>query len=147
MHPILKRVKPHNGLDLKPNRPGGRDRLIAPADNCRVVSRGTRGGYGKSLKLKCGAYEFFFAHLSSYKVKKGQAVKKGQVVGLMGTTGRSSGVHLHFETFKNGRRIDPLKVYGNNPKKLCDRVDKPKKKYGQKRSRKYQKSKKRNWRR
>jgi len=57
-----------------------------------------------------GGYESLYAHQSRIRVKRGQQVKKGQIIGYVGSTGRSTGPHLHFGLTKNGRWIDPMKV-------------------------------------
>ena len=69
------------------------------------------GGYGKVVKIKHpGGYESLYAHQSRIRVKKGQQVKKGQIIGYVGNTGRSTGPHLHFGLKKNGRWINPMSV-------------------------------------
>ena len=81
----------------------------------RVVYAGwtrNRGGYGLYVMVDHGdGYVTLYAHLRKIYVKAGQKVAKGQVIGLMGSTGRSTGTHLHFEIRKDGRRLNPLKFY------------------------------------
>ena len=108
-HPILKRYKPHRGTDFgaKHGTP-----LLAVNDGV-VVFAGWKGGYGKTVIIRHGGgYESLYAHQSRYRVRKGQKVKQGQIIGHVGNTGRSTGPHLHFEIRKHGRRINPLKVLG-----------------------------------
>ncbi len=69
------------------------------------------GGYGKVVKIKHdGGYVSLYAHQSRTRAKKGQYVKKGQVIGYVGSTGISTGPHLHFGLRKNGRWVNPMKV-------------------------------------
>ena len=108
-HPILKRYKPHRGTDFgaKHGTP-----LLAVNDGV-VVFVGWKGSYGKTVIIRHGGgYESLYAHQSRYRVRKGQKVKQGQIIGYVGSTGRSTGPHLHFEIIKHGRRINPLKVLG-----------------------------------
>lgn len=69
------------------------------------------GGYGKVVKIKHpGGYESLYAHQSRIRVKRGQKVKKGQIIGYVGSTGRSTGPHLHFGMKKHGKWINPMRV-------------------------------------
>ena len=103
-HPILKRYRPHHGIDYA-NRRGT---PIKATYNGIVTYRGWRGGYGKFIKIKHpNGYESVYGHLSRYRVKKGQRVKRGQIIALMGSTGLSTGSHLHFGIKRNGRWINP----------------------------------------
>ena len=106
-HPILHRYRPHHGTDF-----GARKGTPLLAVNAgRVSFSGRMGGYGKVVKIKhAGGYESLYAHQSRIRVKRGQKVKKGQIIGYVGSTGRSTGPHLHFGLKKNGRWIDPMKV-------------------------------------
>jgi hypothetical protein len=77
----------------------------------RVSFSGWMGGYGNVVKIKhAGGYESLYAHQSKRRVKRGQKVSKGQVIGYVGSTGRSTGPHLHFGLKKRGRWIDPMRV-------------------------------------
>jgi hypothetical protein len=106
-HPILHRYRPHLGVDFGARR--GTPLLAVNAG--KVIFAGRKGGYGKVVKIKHrGGYVSLYAHQSRIRVKKGQQVKKGQVIGYVGSTGRSTGPHLHFGLYKNGRAVDPLKV-------------------------------------
>ena len=106
-HPILRRYRPHHGTDF-----GARKGTPLLAVNAgRISFAGRMGGYGKVVKIKhSGGYESLYAHQSRIRVKRGQRVKKGQVIGYVGSTGRSTGPHLHFGLKKNGRWINPMKV-------------------------------------
>lgn len=97
----------HAGVDIA--RPSSYN--ILAADNGRVVFAGWDGNYGYSIVIDHNnGYKTRYAHLRAIKVKVGQAVERGQVIGIMGSTGRSTGTHLHFEVIKNGRTINPLSV-------------------------------------
>jgi len=103
-HPILHRYRAHHGIDYA-NKRG--TPIRATYDGV-VTYVGRRGGYGKFIKIKHpNGYESVYGHLSRYKVKRGQRVKKGQVIAAMGSTGLSTGPHLHFGIKLNGRWINP----------------------------------------
>ena len=106
-HPILHRYRPHLGTDFA----GRRGTPILAVNSGSVTFSGWKGGYGKVVKIKHrGGYTSLYAHQSRIRVKKGQKVKKGQVIGYVGNTGRSTGPHLHFGLYRYGRAIDPMKV-------------------------------------
>jgi murein DD-endopeptidase MepM/ murein hydrolase activator NlpD len=95
----------HKGIDIA--RPS--DRSIKTVDNGVVVSAGWDGGYGNKIVVDHqNGYRTVYAHLSSIDVSVGQTVPKGSQIGLMGSTGDSTGVHLHFEVYKNGALVNPL---------------------------------------
>lgn len=88
----------HKGIDLT-----SRNRNIYAADHGTVSKATSNKGYGNYIVVNHNnGYETLYAHLSEIKVKKGERVEKGQVIGIMGSTGHSTGVHLHFEIHKNG---------------------------------------------
>lgn len=94
----------HRGIDLVSS-----NRTIKAADNGKVTFAGTKDSYGKLVIIDHGnGYETRYAHLSSISVKKGDKVQKGDKLGVMGSTGRSTGVHLHFEILKDGKHQNPL---------------------------------------
>jgi murein DD-endopeptidase MepM/ murein hydrolase activator NlpD len=96
----------HTGLDLLGD-PG--DAVRATADGA-VKTAGWSGGYGKSVDLDHGyGISTRYGHLSSIEVRAGQLVKSGQVIGKVGSTGRSTGPHLHYETRVGGEAVDPQK--------------------------------------
>lgn len=105
-HPILKQVRNHNGVDWA--APTGTP-IVAAMDGT-VKYRGPGGGYGNVIYLSHpGGQETRYAHMSKYgNFQQGQAVKAGDVIGYVGTTGRSTGPHLHFELMVNGKFVDPL---------------------------------------
>ncbi len=106
-HPILHRYRPHHGTDFGARR----GTPLLAVNSGKVIFSGRMGGYGNVVKIRHnGGYISLYAHQSRRRVKKGQHVKKGQVIGYVGSTGRSTGPHLHFGLMKNGRWIDPMKV-------------------------------------
>ena len=86
--------------------------FVPPADG--VVSRATRkSDYGKVIDISHGyGYVTRYAHLSEVLVRPGQKVRRGEEIGRVGTTGRSTGPHLHYEVFRDGRRVNPWKYLG-----------------------------------
>ena len=108
LHPIYKRKRPHRGVDFA--APTGTP-VRAVADG-KVTYAGWRGDYGRFLKIDhAGPYSSAYAHLRRIKkgVRAGAFVKRGQVIGYVGSSGAATGPHLHFEMHKNGRYINPLK--------------------------------------
>jgi murein DD-endopeptidase MepM/ murein hydrolase activator NlpD len=96
--------KLHKGIDIA--RPS--DPTIKAADNGRVVSAGYSGGYGNKVVINHNnGLITVYAHLDSISVSVGQVVSQGQKLGIMGTTGNSTGVHLHFEVYDNGNLKNP----------------------------------------
>jgi len=107
--PFSDRRRFHRGIDIV-NRRG--TPVYATADG--VVSRAVRiADLGKTIDLSHGrGYVTRFAHLSEILVKPGQKVGRGELIGKMGSTGRSTGDHLHYEVFYDGRRVNPWKYLG-----------------------------------
>ena len=106
IHPIYKTQKFHSGVDLA--APGGSN--ILAAENGKVISAGWNGGYGNCLVVDHGGgISTLYAHASRLVVSKGEYVTKGQVIAKVGTTGNSTGNHLHFEVLINGKTTDPMK--------------------------------------
>ena len=97
--------RPHDGLDLAARR-GSR---IVAAEAGRVIHSGRLGDYGKTVIVKhAGNYRSVYAHASKTLVRKGAFVEKGQPIALVGTTGRSTGPHLHFEIRRRQTPRDPM---------------------------------------
>ena len=108
-HPILKRYRMHTGADWA--APTGTP-IMAAGDGV-VEKIGTRSGYGRSITLKhLNGYETTYNHMSGYAkgLKAGDRVPQGQVIGFVGSTGLSTGPHLHFEVLVNNRFVDPMKI-------------------------------------
>ncbi|MEZ2415750.1 M23 family metallopeptidase [Muriicola sp. E247] len=107
--PFTKARKMHWGMDF--TAPKGVP-IYATGDG--TVSRADNGasGYGKHIRIEHGyGYMSLYAHLSKYNVKKGQKVKRGDLIGFIGSTGRSEAPHLHYEVWKDGDRINPINFY------------------------------------
>jgi len=104
IHPISHVRKMHEGVDYR-GRTG--TPVYAVADG-RVTSSGRHGGYGNEVMIKHSEYSTQYAHLSKILVKRGQAVHKGQIIGRVGSTGYSTGPHLHFGVRRSGRWVNPL---------------------------------------
>lgn len=98
----------HSGVDLK-GRKGDPVKVTATG---KVTFSGYDGEYGNVVKVKHkNGYETRYAHLSKTKVKKGETVEAGKTIGLLGSTGRSTGPHLHYEILKNDKKINPEKYF------------------------------------
>ena len=102
--PINGRRAWHNGVDFA--GPEGSDVVTVAAGI--VVFAGTRSGYGEMVEINHGGgFSTRYGHHKELLVNVGDIVKKGQAIGLMGSSGRSTGPHVHFEVYKNGRVVDP----------------------------------------
>jgi len=105
-HPILHENLPHEGIDIA--APYG-TRIVAPADG-RVIEVGWQDGYGLMVVVDHGyGVETRYAHMSRTAAQVGQVVGRGDLLGYVGSTGLSTGPHLHYEVRVNGRPVDPLK--------------------------------------
>jgi len=94
----------HQGLDISSKRGTP---IIAPADG-KVISTGKALHIGKFIKIKHNdKFTTLYGHLLQFKVEKGQKVKRGDIIGLMGNTGMSTGYHLHYEVRKDNVSINP----------------------------------------
>lgn len=106
-HPILGFTRLHAGVDFA----APRGTPIYAAGDGSVVRASTFGGYGKYIKIRHnGTYSTAYAHLNGYArgVRQGARVRQGQVIGYVGSTGRSTGPHLHYEIHREGKQINPL---------------------------------------
>lgn len=110
-HPLTKRTEFHFGLDIANTRGTP---IYAAGDGRVISSNFSSGGYGNRIMIihRFG-YSSVYAHLQSIAVSSGQYVKKGQFIGRMGSTGRSTGPHLHFEVRLNGKHLNPLPFISN----------------------------------
>ena len=116
-HPVLHKWKAHLGVDYAA-RSGT---PVVAAGSGRVNYAQRMGSYGNLVKIShADGYETRYAHLKSFRrgIHRGKQVKKGQVIGYVGTTGRSTGPHLHFELRKHSSPVNPLKVVQVTTKKL-----------------------------
>ena len=110
MHPIYKILKMHKGMDF--TAPVGTE-IYATGDGV-VEKVGWTGGYGKTIMINHGyGYKTRYAHCSKFKCKRGQKVKRGDLIGFVGNTGQSTGPHLHYEVFKNKKQIIPVIFFFN----------------------------------
>ena len=110
-HPILKVNKMHKGLDFAASTGTP---IYATGDGSVKFSE-FNSGYGNMVVLKHGnGYESLYAHMSRSKVRNGQKVKRGDVIGYVGSTGLSTGAHLHYEIHKNGEAVDPVMYFYND---------------------------------
>lgn len=110
VHPITGKYKNHGGTDIGASYGSA----IYAADSGKVVSSsdGWNGGWGNYVMIDHGnGMQTLYAHMSSRAVSVGQTVKRGQTIGYVGSTGMSTGPHLHFEMYVNGSRIDPQTKY------------------------------------
>jgi murein DD-endopeptidase MepM/ murein hydrolase activator NlpD len=110
--PFTKVRKKHYGMDFTAKRGtpiyATGNGVIKRADN-------RSSGYGKHIRIAHGfGYVSLYAHLSKYNVRRGQKVKRGDVIGYVGSTGRSVGPHLHYEIIKDNKKINPLNFYYGN---------------------------------
>ena len=110
-HPILNRWRPHKGIDLVA-RTGTE---IYASANGRVKSVRYSDSFGKMVEIDHGfGLVTLYAHMNKQKVKIGEQVKRGQVIGEVGSTGLSGGPHLHYEVHLNGLEVDPVKYFFND---------------------------------
>lgn len=110
--PFTKIRKFHAGMDFsaKTGTP-----IFATGDGVVERADNTASGYGNHIVIRHGfGYETLYGHLSKYKVRSGQRVKRGDVIGYVGSTGRSEAPHLHYEVHKNGEVVNPLNFYYGN---------------------------------
>lgn len=111
MHPIYKTLRTHTGIDLV--APTG-TKIYATGDGV-VTSAKFERGYGKAIVINHGyQYQSMYAHCSEILVHQGQKVKRGEVIGLVGNTGVSTGSHLHYEIIKGGQKVNPINYFLND---------------------------------
>lgn len=104
VHPTLRRRRMHEGIDIA--APAGTPVVATAAGT--VTFAGGAGAYGNLVKIAhAGGYETRYAHLQSIAVRVGQQVERGAVLGAVGSTGRSTGPHTHYEVREHGEAIDP----------------------------------------
>jgi len=111
-HPIYKIRKFHYGMDFA--APLGTE-IYATGNGTVVQVVSSRRGYGHKIVIDHGyGYETLYGHLSKFNVKKGQKVKRGDVIGYVGSTGLSTAPHLHYEVRQNGKKVNPVNFYFND---------------------------------
>jgi murein DD-endopeptidase MepM/ murein hydrolase activator NlpD len=110
--PIYKTVKMHAGLDF--SAPQGTP-IYATADGVVKTSGFSDGGYGNHVVINHGyGYETLYGHMVRVKARTGQRVKRGDLIGYVGSTGKSTGPHCHYEVHKNGHKLDPVYFFYND---------------------------------
>lgn len=107
--PFTKARKMHWGMDF--TAPRGTP-IYATGDGKVIRADNYASGYGKHIRIDHGyGYISLYAHLSKYNVRRGQEVKRGDLIGFVGSTGRSQAPHLHYEVWKDGQKINPINFY------------------------------------
>lgn len=110
--PIYKTVKLHAGLDF--SAPQGTP-IYATADGTVVTAGDLSNGYGRHVIINHGyGYETLYGHMYRVKSRSGQRVKRGDLIGYVGNTGKSTGPHCHYEVRKNGQKLDPVYFFYND---------------------------------
>ena len=110
--PVYKTIKLHAGLDFA--APQGTP-IYATADGVVKLSGFSDGGYGNHVVINHGyGYESLYGHMVRIKVRAGRKVKRGEVIGYVGNTGKSTGPHCHYEVHKNGQKLDPVYFFYND---------------------------------
>jgi len=110
--PFTKARKRHYGMDF--TAPSGTP-IYATGDGRIIRADQGSAGFGKHIRIDHGfGYITLYAHMSKYNVRKGQKVKRGDLIGFVGNTGRSQAPHLHYEVHKNGVKINPINFYYGN---------------------------------
>jgi murein DD-endopeptidase MepM/ murein hydrolase activator NlpD len=108
-HPVTGSYTLHSGIDIAASS----GTTVVASRNGKVVSAGYSGSYGNLIVISHGnGIETAYAHLSSINVRVGESVSQGQLIGKVGSTGRSTGPHLHFEVRVNGTAVNPSKYIG-----------------------------------
>jgi murein DD-endopeptidase MepM/ murein hydrolase activator NlpD len=112
IHPIYKIRKFHYGMDF--TAPTGTE-VYVTADGVVDVVEQSRRGYGNKIVIDHGfGYQTLYGHLNGFNVRKGQKVKRGDLIGFVGNTGLSTASHLHYEVHLNGNKVNPVNYYFND---------------------------------
>ncbi len=110
--PVYKIKKFHQGVDF--SAPKGTP-VYATGEGRVIKAKHSRRGYGNQIEIDHGyGYITFYAHLNSFNVKKGDKVKRGQIIGYIGNTGKSTAPHLHYEVRKNNHTVNPIYYFFND---------------------------------
>ena len=110
--PIYKTVKMHSGLDF--SAPQGTP-IYATADGTVATAGNLGNGYGNHVIIDHGyGYETLYGHMVRVKSRRGQRVKRGDLIGYVGSSGKSTGPHCHYEVHKNGQKVDPVYFFYND---------------------------------
>lgn len=112
IHPIYKILKFHYGMDF--TAPTGTE-IYATGDGKIVTVEWSRRGYGNQIIIDHGyGYKTLYAHMSGFNVRLGQEIKRGDVIGYVGSTGLSTAPHLHYEVHLNNKAVNPINYYFND---------------------------------
>jgi murein DD-endopeptidase MepM/ murein hydrolase activator NlpD len=112
IHPLYKVPAFHSGQDFA--APIGTE-IYTTADGTVDRVENSNWGYGKNIIINHGyGYKTLYAHMSAFSVTLGQKVKRGQLIGLVGNTGMSTGPHIHYEVIKNGTKVNPVNYFFND---------------------------------
>ena len=112
IHPIYKTTMMHEGLDF--TAPVGTNIYATGNGTVSKVEFNGRG-YGNNIIINHGyGYETLYGHMSKILVSQGQKIKRGDIIGMVGNTGQSTGPHLHYEVIKNARKINPINFFYND---------------------------------
>ena len=112
IHPVYKTARMHTGIDFaaKTGTP-----IYATGDGVVIDPKGNESGYGIVCVINHGyGYQSLYGHMSRKIVKTGEKVKRGQLIGFVGSTGLSVAPHCHYEIIKNGEKIDPVNYFYND---------------------------------
>lgn len=110
--PVYKTRRLHSGIDFVAKK--GTE-IYATGDGIVEEVENNRWGYGKSIVINHGfGYKTRYGHMSAFNVRKGQKVTRGELIGLVGNTGKSTGTHLHYEVILNGNKINPVHFFHND---------------------------------
>jgi murein DD-endopeptidase MepM/ murein hydrolase activator NlpD len=110
--PIYKVKKFHAGVDF--SAPKGTP-IYATGEGVVVKTKRSRRGYGNTIEIDHGyGYKTFYAHINEIKVKRGEKVKRGQIIATVGNTGKSTAPHLHYEVRKNNHTVNPIYYFFND---------------------------------
>lgn len=110
-HPILKYRRMHYGIDI--TAPSGTP-IYATADG-KISFNGRKGGYGKTCMIDHGyGYQTLYGHMKTITVRKGQKVKRGEIIGYVGNTGLSQSPHVHYEVIYNNKKMNPVNYFYND---------------------------------
>ncbi len=112
IHPVYKTSKMHTGMDFTASIGTP---IYATGDGYVSVADGSGRGYGNHVVINHGyGYQTLYGHMSRIKARRGQSVKRGEIIGYVGNTGTSTAPHLHYEVRKGGRPINPINFYYND---------------------------------
>jgi murein DD-endopeptidase MepM/ murein hydrolase activator NlpD len=110
--PVYKDFRLHAGLDF--SAPTGTP-IYATSDGVVQIAGFNTDGYGNKVVINHGyGFQTLYAHMVRIKAKAGQSVKRGEVIGYVGSTGKSTGSHLHYEVIKRGAKVDPVYYFFND---------------------------------